>query len=360
MTDALPELPGIVSAAQLAQTAAHIAGEQHPDGLIPWFAGHHADPWDHVEGAMALTVAGLRDEARAAFAWSAEHQAADGSWPMETVGTEVREASVDANQCAYVAVGVWHHWLITRDEAWTATMWPVVRRAVELVVDLQQPGGAISWARGADGVVNPDALLTGSACMVLALRCALALADLLGDPQPEWELAAARLAHAVAAHPDGFVDQSRFSMDWYYPVLGGAVRGRAGVDLLDARWKEFVVPGRGIRCVADRPWITAAETAELALALDALGDRDRAADLLRDVQFLRDPAGGYWTGWVFPEDVFWPAEQSTWSGAAIVLAADALAGHSPGHAVFRGTDLPRLLDMTCDRHCHALAARESS
>jgi len=354
----LPDVPGIVTAAQLRQTAEHIASEQQPDGLIPWFAGHHGDPWDHVEGAMALSVAGMLDEARAAFAWSVEHQGLDGSWPMETVGSLVREASVDVNQCGYIAVGVWHHWLLTRDDRHARSLWPTVRRAVELVVELQQPGGAISWSRGADGVVNPDALLTGSACMVLSLRCALALAEHVGDPQPEWELAAARLAHTVAAHPDTFLDQSRYSMDWYYPVLGGAVRGREGAELLAARWDEFVVPGRGARCVADRPWVTAAETAELVLALDALGDRDRAITLMRDIQFLRADSGGYWTGWVFPEDVRWPGEQATWSGAAMILAADALAEHSAAHALFRGSGLPRLLELDCDRHCHALATPE--
>ncbi len=100
--------------------------------------------------------------------------------------------------------------------------------------------------------------------------------------------------------------------------------------------------------------MTAAETAELVLALDALGDRGRARNLLRDVQFLRADGGGYWTGWVWPEDDYWPAEQSTWTGAAIILAADALADHSPGHALFRGTGLPPLVATACDVHCHAL------
>jgi hypothetical protein len=351
----LPELPGVLSAAQLRQSIRHIAGLQRPDGLIPWFDGHYADPWDHIEAAMALTVGGFLDQARAAFDWSARHQGADGSWPMETVGTDVQEASVDANQCAYVAVGVWHHWLITRDGRLVRRMWPVVRSAIEFVLHLQQPGGAIRWSRDAAGVANENALLTGSACMVLSLRCAMALAELVDDPQPDWELAAGRLAHAVAVHPTAFQDQSRFSMDWYYPVLGGAVRGPAAASLLSRRWDEFVVAGKGIRCVSDRPWVTAAETCELVLTLDAIGDHQRAAQLMRDVQFLRADDGGYWTGWVWPEDRFWPAEQSSWTAAAMVLAADALAGASPAHALFAGESLSRLLETgQCDRHCYAL------
>ena len=40
-------------------------------------------------------------------------------------------------------------------------------------------------------------------------------------------------------------------------------------------------PGRGVRCVSDQPWITAAETCELVMALDAIGLHDRARDAVR-------------------------------------------------------------------------------
>lgn len=351
------ELPGVLTAAQLAQTADHIVSHQQADGLIPWFDGHHGDPWDHVEAAMALTAVGRRDEARHAFTWSAQHQSADGTWPTEIVGRTVQDASVDANQCAYIAVGMWHHWLVTGDRRFVTAMYPVVRDAIEFVCDLQQPGGAVSWSRSPAGEISADALLIGSSCMVLSLRCAMALADLVGDSQPDWELAAARLAHAVAVHPDGFTDQSRYSMEWYYPVLGGAVSGSAARALLDRRWDEFVVPGRGLRCVSDRPWVTAAETCELVIALDALGDAGRAMQLMRDVQFLRGDDGGYWTGWVWPENEVWPVERSTWTGAAVILATDVLADHTQAASLFRGRGLPRLLEITdCDRHCYASMA----
>ena len=349
------ELPGVLSTAELRATAEHIASLQLSDGLIPWLDGHYADPWNHVEGAMAMAVCGLRAEAEHAFDWSLRNQAADGSWPMETVGTEVTEASIDTNQVAYIAVGVWHHWLLTGDASFLRRMWPVVRRAIELVVDLQLPSGAICWSRDAAGVVNEGALLTGSSSIVTSLRCALAMAEVVEQPQPDWELALARLVHAVATHPDGFIDKTNFSMDWYYPVLGGAVSGQAGIDLIDSRWDEFVVPGRGCRCVADKPWLTAAESCELAMALDALGQRERAVQLVTDIQYQRASGGGYWTGWVFPEEQFWPGEQSSWTAAAVILAADALSNYSPASGLFRGVGLPRVLTVDgCDSHCYAL------
>ena len=57
-----------------------IAATQREDGEIPWFDGDKTDPWDHVEAAMGLNVAGRFTEARAAFAWLAEKQLDDGSW----------------------------------------------------------------------------------------------------------------------------------------------------------------------------------------------------------------------------------------------------------------------------------------
>ncbi|HEX7537583.1 MAG TPA: prenyltransferase [Dermatophilaceae bacterium] len=357
MTRPLPHLPGILTADQVRVTGEHIAGQQLASGLIPWFRGHHGDPWDHVEAAMALTVCGLDDAASLAFGWSAEHQSPDGSWPMETVGRDVRDGRIDTNQCAYLAVGVWHRWLITGDRTQVDMMWPVVRRAMELVVALQLPFGGIAWSRSEIGEVSESALLTGSSCTVMSLRCAMALAELVGDPQPDWELTAARLAHAVAVHPGAFLDKSRYSMDWYYPVLGGALAGLAGRARLDRRWDEFVVPGLGARCVSDRPWVTVAETCELVLSLDAVGDRRRARELFGSVQHLRHDDGGYWTGYVWPDEAVWPEERSTWTAAAVVLAADALARSSPGNGLFRGGGLPALIrigEADCDAQCSAL------
>ena len=57
-------------------------------------------------------------------------------------------------------------------------------------------------------------------------------------------------------------------MDWYYPILGGALRGAQASARIAERWDEFVVDGLGIRCVDDRPWVTGAETCELVMALE--------------------------------------------------------------------------------------------
>ena len=310
-----------LSVAASQQTADSIVAAQAATGQIPWFPGGQTDPWDHIEAAMALDVVGRHGEAEAAYEWLRRTQNSDGSWCREYRGHDVTDAVRDANFTAYLGVALLHHTCLTDDRAFLDRMWPTLVAAMTFVLDLQAPGGEILWARGPLGVAAGEALLTGCSSMYHALRCALALADDRGEPQPDWELAAATLGHAVAAHPERFAPRERYSMDWYYPILGGATRGEAAHQRLAAGWDTFVVAGLGVRCVSDRPWVTGAETCELALALCAIGELARAADVFADMQHLRHDDGSYWTGYVYTDDARWPEERTTWTGAAVLLAA---------------------------------------
>jgi hypothetical protein len=324
----------VLGAGELRRTVAAIAAEQQPDGALPWFRGGQLDPWDSVEAAMALDVGGEHARARAAYRWLAARQRPDGSWAAEYRDGAVTAPAAESNHAGYLAVGLWHSWLVSGDEQLVTELWPAVRRGLDLVTRMQLPGGAIGWALRPDGTADDTALLTGSASLFQALRCGVALAGLQGEPQPDWELAAVDLGCALRTRPDAFADRSRYSMDWYYPVLGGALTGPAARDRLAAEWDRFVVPGLGVRCVADRPWVTGAETCELALALAAAGRRDAALEQLAAMQHLRADDGSYWTGLVYADSVRWPVERTTWTAAAVVLAADALAGATPAAGLF--------------------------
>jgi len=121
------------------------------------------------------------------------------------------------------------------------------------------------------------------------------------------------------------------------------------------------VPGLGVRCVASNPWVTGAETCELALTLDAVGDRERARTLFADAQHLRRPDGAYLTGYVYPDQVHWPAEHTTFTTAAVLLAHDALSLVTGGAGVVRGIGLvaePEPLASECGcSSADALAGR---
>jgi hypothetical protein len=333
---------GRLDPAELAATVDSIAAVQLADGMIPWFAGGHADPWNHVEAAMALDVGGRRAEAEAAYRWLAATQRPDGAWHQYYLSDgRVKEATLDANVCAYLATGAWHHFLVTGDTAFLAELWPVVERAVGFVLELQAPGGEVVWARHADGTPWSFALLTASSSTFFSLRCALAAAARLGEERPGWERSVDALGAAIAGRPGAFMPKDRWAMDWYYPVLVGAVRGTAASERLAGGRGRFLLGDRGTRCVADRPWVTAAETAECALAHMAAGEDREAARLLCATRHLRHPDGSYFTGMVHPERVHFPGgERTTYSAAAVVLASDTLAAAGPAARLFRGVGLP--------------------
>ncbi len=68
-------------------------------------------------------------------------------------------------------------------------------------------------------------------------------------------------------------------------------------------------------------------------------------------QNLRLPDGSYWTGVVYPERETFPKdERTTYTFAAMVLAADALSNTSPAAGLFRGEGLPAALDLA-EPHC---------
>jgi hypothetical protein len=345
---ALPSVPGVLTESQVVDTVDTIAGIQLATGMVPWFPGGHCDPWNHVEAAMALALGGRFREAERAYEWLVAMQRPDGAWHQYYLADSVEDAKLDANVCAYVAAGVWHHWLLTGDRGFVEEMWPVVEPAIEFVLGLQTPRGEIRWARHADGTPWSFALLTGCSSIHHSLRCAIAVAELLGHERPDWELSADSLGRVVAEVPEAFAPKDRWAMDWYYPVMAGVLTGEAGRERLREGRRTFVMEGKGTRCVSDRPWITTAETCECVLAHLGVGETETAADLFRWIANLRDDDGAYWTGIVYPELKHFPGgERSTYSAAAVVLAADALSRTSPASGLFVDHDaLPGVVSHT--------------
>ncbi len=342
----VPEVPGILTAEDISLTASTLVRLQRPDGQIPWFEGGHADAWNHVEAAMALTVTGHIEEARAAFRWLRATQLGDGSWFNYYVGGTPKDTRLDTNVCAYVAAGLYHYLLVTGDSDFVTEMWPVVEAAVEFVLRWQLDDGTIRWSLDATGRPEGYALLTGSSSIFHSLRCGIALAERLDQIKPAWELAAGRLGHAIAHHKGAFAPKNEFAMDWYYPILSGALSLNASQRRLRDGWERHVMDGHGVRCVSTNDWVTAAETAECVMALDAVGWREEALELLRLAQRHRRDDGSYWTGIAYPENVTFPhLETSCYTAGAVILAADALASHSPAAGLFRHENLPAVVDL---------------
>lgn len=317
--------------------------------MIPWFPGGHCDPWNHVESAMALDVAGFHDEAHLAYQWLAAIQRDDGAWhnyyvPDHAGDRTVSEAKLDTNVCAYVATGILHHVLnapsIDAADASLGAFWPMVRAALDWVLGQRRSDGLVLWAVEPGARPWDYALLTGTSSIQHSLRCGSELAVMVNDERPEWSDAASLMRHAVAERPEAFEPKERWAMDWYYPVLTGALSPSDGKDRLANGWPVFIMDGLGSRCVSDEPWVTASETAEASIAHAAVGDLAGATALLEWTRSHRRADGSYWTGIVHPDGIVFPdAEHTSYTAAAVVLAADAITGATPGSRLFTADGL---------------------
>jgi len=319
----------------ITQAASFIAQTQRPDGEIPWCEEQKTDPWDHVESAMGLSVGGYFNEARRAFEWLAGTQLDDGSWYTAYRQGVPEDKTRDANLSCYIAVGLLHYHLITGETAFLKQMWPTLSGAIEFALSLQTPSGEIYWAISPEGNVDRMALLTGSSSIFMSVKCALAIAKILGICMPSWEIAMHKLAEAIKHKPYLFnMTKSRYSMDWFYPILAGVITGNDAQRRIDKYWKKFVVEDQGVRCVSDKPWVTIAETSELTLALAGMGNLEQAAIVFSWICDRRHDDGSYWCGFTCPDLVIWPEDKITWTNAAALIAADAIYSLTPANVLF--------------------------
>lgn len=337
----------------IAACADRIEALQRRDGAISWVESGVWDPWNHGESAMALAIAGREQAARIALDALAERQDADGGWEGELgAGIEMDAAceklapppvphlARDTNFTGYAAVTVLRTALALDAPRLIARHGPMVERALDWVCAHQTPHGDIVWrAPSADETLEDvDSLRAGNASLYKSLECGLRIAEALDWRRPRWAEARRKVGRALAGHPSRFdrkaIDRSRYAMDWYYPVLTGVLTGIAARARLEFGWERFVVADLGCRCVSDEPWVTTAETAELALACLSAGLRGRAETLIAELAPLAAEDGGYWMGWQFDLGKVWPVERPSWTAGAVVLAADAIDALTPGSELF--------------------------
>ena len=112
-------------------------------------------------------------------------------------------------------------------------------------------------------------------------------------------------------------------MDSYYPILGGINSKEAASSLISKVKTTFWIEGLGIKCVADEPWVTVAETSECSIAFKKIGADEIALELLHNAIAIVDKSSIPYMGWQYIENIYWPEETPSWTSGACILAADA-------------------------------------
>ena len=316
----------------------YILEVQNQDGSIPWEKGKKLDPWDHIEAAMGLSIAGNKVEAEKAFIWLSDNQLDDGSWYSEYIESVPQTKRRETNFSAYLATGLFHYFLIFEDKKFLERLFPSLEKAMDFVISSQTSKGDIYWAKEEGIEILDDSLITGSSSIYKSLECAIAIYNILGKPIENLKESRLSLKNSINNNPERYdrswESKSRYSMDWYYPILCGVYDDKKGISIIDSKWSDFIVLGMGCKCVVEEPWVTVAESSELVIALVKLGLIEKAEYIFNSLHQWRDEDGLYWTGYVYTDEKFWPVEKPTWTAGAVLLAADSLYRFTRGSDLF--------------------------
>jgi hypothetical protein len=313
------------------QQADFIVRTQLPSGAIPWYRGAMVDPWDHIEAAIALNLAGRHEEAARAYEWARGVQNTDGSWYSSYLGNEPQALARDTSFSSYIATGMWLNYQATGDQPFLEHMWPMIEKGLDFALGVQHPSGEVPWAAGPKGEVWPSAILTSNCCIWKSIRNGIEVARALGHEKPAWEKASDSLLYTIRHKPELFdrLDENkrRYAMNWFYPVLTGVVDGYEARERIDREWNDFVIDGWGCRVAADEDVTAVAETSELMIALALVGEHERGNRLLNWTLRLQDDKGGFCRGVKLPEEEPCPpdTERASWTSAALIMAIAALS-----------------------------------
>ena len=205
----------------------------------------------------------------------------------------------------------------------------MVNAALSWVLAQRRSDGLALWAVEEDDRPWDYALLTGTSSIQHAFDAGQYLLASAVNAD-EWLQAADHMRDAI--YPHSFEDKSRWAMDWYYPVLSGALES-AAIARLASGWDTFIMDGLGTRCVSDEPWVTASGRRNCSCLRSDWRCRHRP-QLLSWTRSHRRDDGSYWTGIVHPDRIVFP-EASTSSCRSGCCADRQHLQSSPASSLFR-------------------------
>ena len=301
------------------------------------------DPWDHIEAIMGLNFLNDKESSDLAFKWLTNNQNKDGSWYAKYSNNDPIELNKPTHFGPYISVAALHYYKIFSDKDKLLELWETIDSAIDFSLNLQGSNGTIPWSVDKNNQIENDFLLTGASSILKSLECAIAISKILDfDANKKWTKAYELLAYAIK-NPKGLfdktIDRSRFSMDWYYPIISGVLSDSEKDKYIKKIYKDFYIEGIGVKCVVEEPWVTVAETSEFIVSLVISNEIEEAKKLLIEVMNISDLNDIPYMGWQYEENIFWPEEKPSWTAAALILAADSIYDFSSGSDILKENQL---------------------
>ena len=290
-----------------------IISNQSSSGAIFWDEKGKCDPWDHCECLIALAIYEEWEHFWRGVNWFFTNLNEDGLIYAEFQNEKPSKLHYESHHAPYIIMPLIQASLIDKEQNYkkilTNEQLLKLENIFEVLDDFKDEDGYFYWAKDSNGY-SDNSLITASMSIFLSL-----VAKDKSFPKFNTEMWQEKF------NRDG-VDRSRFSMDFYYPFLAGIKNNKKEIlDLLD----NYYVKGLGVKCVAEEPWVTIAESSECVISALIHDNENIAKQIFNDIQQFQNKDGIFPTGYQYDMEIFWPEENSTWTNAAVIIAAHALS-----------------------------------
>ncbi|MDC0124102.1 hypothetical protein OAI17_02020 [Gammaproteobacteria bacterium] len=290
---------------------------QAENGRISWDEKGKSDPWDHCECLIALAIFEEWDAFDLGIKWFFDNLNDEGCISPEYKNNAPVHDHYESHHAPYIILPLMQAILMGRDDLLN----PFIKSQIKIIFDqlheFKDSEGYYFWAKDKKGF-SDNSLITASMSIFLSLKAFDKFSSIEFDKQV-WDSKFNR---------DG-VDRSRFSMDFYYPFMCGVKTNKLDFQ---SGLKDFYVDGLGIKCVKEEPWVTIAESCECVIAALVVDDYETAQNIFNNILQFKNDNGIFPTGYQYEMDIFWPEENSTWTNAAVIIAAHALATYGKKEA----------------------------
>ncbi|NDE95189.1 MAG: hypothetical protein EB063_02755, partial [Proteobacteria bacterium] len=295
-----------------------IISNQSSSGAIFWDEKGKCDPWDHCECLIALAIYEEWEHFWRGVNWFFTNLNEDGLIYAEFQNEKPSKLHYESHHAPYIIMPLIQASLIDKEQDYkkilTNEQLLKLENIFEVLDDFKDEDGYFYWAKDSNGY-SDNSLITASMSIFLSL-----VAKDKSFPKFNTEMWQEKF------NRDG-VDRSRFSMDFYYPFLAGIKNNKKEfLDLLDNYYEK----GLGVKCVAEEPWVTIAESSECVISALIHDNENIAKQIFNDIQQFQNKDGIFPTGYQYDMEIFWPEENSTWTNAAVIIAAHALSFYDLG------------------------------